>query len=366
MGLWSGLCTWFGFGPSVQAPAAPPRTLRESEYANQAWAPERESPTTQPAEPEGGTSVEGCAPITAAQWWQCHGDTIVEPPRLQMTDSADRSLYKEVQTFVENPNIDLPHLPHVPQRVLTLLRQPMINYVGIAQVISQDQTLSASLLRLANAACYAGTHQVSNLETALARLGMKNIQSMMLRESIKSITIKKTAEGRSTAELLWKKSAASAVIMEQLAYAFGERPDEAYLAGLLHDIGEMVLLRLVHDYHKIANQKVPRNVFVYLCQEYHEQIGGLLAEHWNLPASIQPLLRRHHGPIDQNDALRTQRCLLQITDMLVSLLGYGERLAYDLLHSPAATAIGFGADPKHLDTLNHLPEVVNIELNLPI
>lgn len=371
MSFWSGIMGWLGFGPAVEAPAAPPAPSEPYDESDPAWEPERDTgaaasgatgTATAEAEDDGADKLPL---IPEDAWWRTNGNSILEPPRFVLTDAADLSLFKEVQTFIEDPDIDLPHLPHIPQRVLTLLRQPNINYPGISKVLSQDQTLAARVLHLANSAAYAGTQAVTNLQVALSRLGMKSIQSLMLKESIKAITIKKTAEGRSRAEVLWKRSVASGVIMENLSYCCQLKSDEAFIAGLLHDIGEMVLLRILHDYQRITKQKLPAPVVDYVAQECHENLGGVLAQHWNLPEAIKPLLEHHHGEIDDYDPHKVSKCLLQITDMLCSLMGYGEKYPFDLLNTEPARMIGFGTEKSHIDALKFLPDLVAAELNQP-
>ncbi len=360
MRLWSVICGWFGFGPGAQRPVLPDAAALASagDDEDQAWDASREHHATNAVPEDPGVF----APEEA--WWRCGPHAVHESSRLVLQDAADQSLFNELKAFVEDPKIELPHLPHIPQRVLTLLRQSHVNYPAIAAVVSQDQTLSAGVLSMANTAAYG--QAISNLEVALSRLGMRNIQSLMLKESVKAITIRRTSGGRSIAERLWQKSVASAVTMEQLARGCGIQPDEAFVAGLLHDIGEMVLLRLAFDYQRITQQKVPQQVLEYLWQEAHEPMGGTLARHWNLPETLQQLLGNHHGPVASDDPFRAHKLLLQISDMLAGLMGYGSPPKVDLLGSPAARALQFGSIPDHFTMLEDLPERVQRELNLPI
>ena len=367
MSFWSSILGLLGFGPTLEAPAAPTAEADGERYdaANQAWEQESAPQAASQAEAEITAEPEAQPPsiIPEKAWWRTNGNSILELPALELTDPADQSLFKEVLTFVEDPDIDLPHLPHVPQRILTLLRQPNINYPGLSKVLSQDQTLSARVLRLANSAALAAPQQITNIQVALGRLGMKSIQSLMLQESIKAITIKRTAGGQSRAEILWKRSVASGVIMENLSYCYNLKPDEAFIAGLLHDIGEMVLLRLLHDYQRVTKQKLPEQVIEYTSQRCHEYMGGVLAKHWHLPDAIRPLLEHHHGEIDDYDPHKVSKCLLQITDMLASLMGYGERHLFDILNTEPARMIAFGQEKSHIDALEFLPDLVASELN---
>lgn len=370
MSFWSSILGLLGFGPAVETPVAPTAEADGERYdaADQAWEQEREPEAdSQPdAEHPAEPVAEPPSLIPEKAWWRTNGNSILELTPLELTDPGDQSLFKEVLTFVEDPDIDLPHLPHVPQRILTLLRQPNINYPGISKVLSQDQTLSARVLRLANSAAFAAPQQITNIQVALGRLGMKNIQSLMLKESIKAITIKRTAGGKSRAEILWKRSVASGVIMENLSYCYKLKPDEAFIAGLLHDIGDMVLIRLLHDYQRVTKQKLPEQVIEYTSQQCHEYMGGVLARHWHLPDAIKPLLEHHHGEIDDYDPHKVPKCLLQITDMLTSLMGYGERHLFDIVNTEPARMIAFGQEKSHIDALEFLPDLVTAELNQSI
>lgn len=361
MKLWSSILGWLGLAPTVESPAVP------ATKACAAVDPVTDEPIEDIAEPVDDTPVNQDQPAEPIQnvWWQRSENTVTEMPVQTLPDNVKvQALAKELQAFIENPDIDLPHLPHVAHRVLTALRQPNINWPGVAQVLSQDQTLSASTLRLANSAAFATDTEVTNLEVALSRLGMKSLRNLMIKESVKAITVIKTADGASTAEQLWRKSVACSVIMEQLAALYEIPSDEAFLLGLLHDIGEVVLLRLVHDYERVSKQKVPQELFDYICQEHHQQVGHVLSENWNLPTSIRPVIKHHHGAIDADDRYARSKCVVQISDVLASLMGFGQECPYDALNTPAALQLRFGTQSEHLDVLEYLPDLVRAEMTL--
>ncbi len=356
--FWTSMLKWLGFSPAIVNAA-------QQHSGASGFATEDDGAVA--CATETLDHQDECEPETDQEepdnmgeaWWVCEGEGLIEEPRLTLPEgAADNEVVKELQKVLESPDIDLPHLPQTPQQVLTMLRQTNINYPQIAKVIAQDQTLSAAVLRRANSAALAALQQITNLETALSRLGMRDIKGLMLTESLKSVTIRKTTDGRSPAEIILKRSLATAVIMERLSQLYNLDPDGSYLAGLLHDIGEIAVLKVVHDVQAQEQLEVSPELEAFLRQEYHQQLGGALAEIWHLPESISPMIAHHHGAIDHDDPQLVAKALLQISDMMACMMAIGDHVEYDIFNTPAARAIEFGTKQAHIDALIGLPSKI--------
>ena len=356
---WSLITGWFGFGPAGNTPIQPRVVNATEDDGTTSTAPD-------PALDDlSALGDDPQSPEAETAWWCGEDPVAIETPELER-DETDAEVRDELEKIINDPDLELPHLPQVPQRILTILRRESADLVEIEKVLSNDQTLSASILKTANTAASASPQEITNLQVALGRMGMQRLQSLMIKESFKSMTVRRTVGGESRGEKLWKRSIASAITMQHLSSCFGLQTEDAFLIGLLHDIGEVVILRVVSQHQQKARQKVSDQLFGHLGREYHQQLGGQLAERWKLPEAISETMRHHHGTIETDDAHAVAKCLLQITDMLVSRMGYCELPALDILNMPAAKIIGFGDEPQHLLLLEDLPEIVRREVNVSL
>jgi putative nucleotidyltransferase with HDIG domain len=331
------------------------------------------------AEPEVAKPTHGEAALqtpaddqnpSATFWWRPEGNLIIQTPHLSKPalDGQAGQIEAGVLTALEHalgdPNIELPHLPRIPQQVLMLSRSETTSLREIARLIAQDQVLSADLLRRANSVAYGGLSKVTTVENAVVRLGMRGIRAFMISQSVKNVTLAVGGKaGRSRGESLWRQSLASAYVMATVADTVNFKSEDAFLAGLLHDIGKVVVLRCCCEVHTKTGQPVPDELFEYLCQEYHELMGEMIAEHWQLPPQVGAIIKDHHGEAGLTGEHGTQRALIHLTDAMVSLLDYSPRLPYDLFGMPAAIYLDLDTNARFTDTLTLLPEMLELAMN---
>lgn len=350
------------------------------DYLVGAWIPERDAA----AKTTTGTAVLDPPPKGAARgaeartgstdsapsggsWWQPDGPLVCETPRLRRPgtndwcDSGALEALSSIESALDDPSLDLPHLPGIPAQVLALVRKPDSSMRDIAGVFSHDQVLSASVLRRANSAALRGTSPVTALDAALARLGLRGIKSFVISESVKQITVSMGGAG-SRGSALWRESLASGFVLAICADGLGVTFEDAFITGLLHDIGRVVVLRACHDASRRGLAAVPDDMFDYLCQEHHERMGARLADHWHLPADVGAIISSHHAPLSADDSLVNQRAVVQLTDALVSLLGYGRFVPYDLLGLPAVPHFGAAEKPAFHQLLQSLPETIQMAM----
>lgn len=315
--------------------------------------------------------TEGDSPyseeLAEPPWWKPDEPTVVHEPRIAEPFSSEdnqqdgQALLASLDAALNNPNIDLPRLPRIPEQVMLLTRGENTSMRQIAQLVSQDQVLSAGLLRQANSAMYGGIHKVSTLEGALPRLGMKGIRSAMIRESIKALTI--TVDGpKSTGKALWCESLAAAYVMAIYADYFKVSTEDAFMMGLLHDIGKVVVLRAYSDVSQNSGAGISSQTFEYLCQEYHEMMGEMLSQYWRLPEKIAAIIGNHHGPLDTASEHANLRAIIQLTDATLALIGYARPVAYDLLTTPAAIHLGVADNPDFCEFMEIIPETVELAI----
>jgi HD-like signal output (HDOD) protein len=169
---------------------------------------------------------------------------------------------------------ELPPMPQVVSRVMELLSDPNTQLSNVVQVISHDPTLVARLIRVSNSALYRRGTETSSLGQAVVRLGANAVRSLVMAASLKSLfPVDRTSVGL-WGQSLWRHSIESALAARRVAQLVNyPDPEEAFVAGALHDIGRVaILLHRTDEFRAILKQQAK----------------------WNMPANLRACVRHHH------------------------------------------------------------------------
>ena len=196
---------------------------------------------------------------------------------------------------------DLPSLPFVVSKMLEVVADTRSAAPDLGQVISMDQTLTAKVLRLVNSSFYGFRGQVSTISHAVVMLGFNVIKSLALGLSVVKIMGNLGKSKGFNYEAFWEHSAGCAVCARWLAKRTGyDPPEEAMVAGMMHDIGKILLSEYAAEFFakavRIASEEggllaeAEEQVFDF----NHALVGMLLVKSWNLPAPLCDGIRFHH------------------------------------------------------------------------
>jgi len=235
------------------------------------------------------------------------GDGVAEaqadPPSKAAADDAENRIRKMVDRIR-----DLPPLPTLVSQILQILSQPETPLEEIEAVISKDQALVAKLIQVGNSALYGGMQKVSTLRQVLTRLGLKTIRNLVVAASTRGFFMHNRKGMRLWGQFLWQHAVETALAARRIAESIKyTEPEEAFIGGLVHDIGKLVILMLFADsYREILKLKkvhqmasIPAETQVLGCD--HEQIGRLLLDRWNMPDSTKACAEYHHRYRDCGD-----------------------------------------------------------------
>lgn len=199
---------------------------------------------------------------------------------------------------------DLVTLPDVAMRIARLVDDPAASANDIGREISKDAALTARLLRIANSAAYGQHGKIATVSRAITVLGVRQVRDLTV-----GITAIRAFDGVSnnlvTMEVFWRHSVLCAVAAAQIAGRRGAgRTESPFVAGLLHDIGQLVLLSKVPDAEREALLMLADaedDLGLYLCERTvlgfdHGAVGAALARNWSLPQSISECIEFHHQP----------------------------------------------------------------------
>ncbi len=224
---------------------------------------------------------------------------------------------------------ELPTLPTVASKLISLTSKEDTTLSDIADLVSRDISLSAKILKVSNSAFYSFPQQIGSIQQAVSILGTNAVRSLVL--SFSFLTIK---SGKKSShfnfEIFWEQSLASAVaarlILEQVNDADTE---EIFVSGLLQNLGELILARTFPEKYDGVLESVEKNKDDLLDTERevfgadHCYIGHEVARHWGFPAVLlQPILY-HHDPLsyqgDNQKFLQTTKAVY-LSDLLINII----------------------------------------------
>ena len=220
---------------------------------------------------------------------------------------------------IEKKIKNLPPFPLVLQKLLAVMEQPEASAEDISQVISSDQALAGKVLKLVNSSFYGLSGQVSTISRAVVILGTSPLRSLAVGMGAAKI-MASTGKG-AIQERFWSHAIASAASAEVMArHADFADPEETFIAGLLHDLGHLIL----HQAHPEAFERLvarENGLEIDLEKEHlgmaHTQAGQKLLRHWRVPANLCSAVRFHH----------TRQVILKDDDPLLSFTVLADMVA---------------------------------------
>jgi putative nucleotidyltransferase with HDIG domain len=243
----------------------------------------------------------------------------------------------ELETYLKEVR-DIPAMPHVAAEVVRVVEQGDVSAVGLRRIIERDPGIAARVLKVANSALYGFTRQIDTLDHALALLGLHAVRNLVLAASLRQVF----ARFGLMEKLLFEHSTTCGPVARRLAreLSCGAEPEEAFVAGLLHDLGKIVLANSHRtEYEAVVartyNQRIgfveaERAAFGF----HHGELGGEVARRWQLAPIHEQVIRYHHEPQlfgDLEPAARNMTALVGIASACLVKLGYGRRCPTDVI-----------------------------------
>jgi putative nucleotidyltransferase with HDIG domain len=263
---------------------------------------DRSGQAHRPAQPPPAAAAVAAAPATA-----------VEPPDLS-------TLTRRITA--------LPPLPEAMSEVLLALNRSQLSANRSIELIEHDPALAARTLRLANSAFYGAPGRVASIGDAVRMLGLRTVAGVLAAVAVHNTVRIESCPGFRF-QAYWQHAIATALAARELAPIAGRDADEAFLAGLVHDIGQLALAAF-HPGHASASLALAQVCDLPAEQAEqavlgmaHPQVGALLAAHWHFPAPIVQAIAHHHAPEHAGAGQRVSLSgLVQVADALAHALDF--------------------------------------------
>lgn len=198
---------------------------------------------------------------------------------------------------------DLPPMPHVASRAVNMVENPLTNAKDLAELLSTDTALAARVLKIANSAMFCRQREITTLNQAIMVIGLKALKGIVV-----AATLRQMNKSLSTLQkLIWENSMCTAMCSMAVAKHL-RRPfvDEIFLLGLLHSLGQIVLLaqpELARDYKRVL-KLIKEQSLDYVAAEQqvfgfaHPLIGALVAKKWNFSADTCQVILHYKDPLE--------------------------------------------------------------------
>jgi putative nucleotidyltransferase with HDIG domain len=194
-------------------------------------------------------------------------------------------------------------MPTVVHQILRAVEDPRTTANSICELIRMDQALTAQVLQMANSALLGYGPTCSSISDAVMRIGFNRLRTLMIGVTTSGPLTRRLSGYNLQEGDLYRHSLAAAMAAQRIArFLQYPDPEEAYVAGLLHDMGKMVLDQYMQlDYQEVTKYIQEKQVELIQVEEQlfgidHAGVGGLMATRWNFPALLSDAIRFHHTP----------------------------------------------------------------------
>jgi putative nucleotidyltransferase with HDIG domain len=244
--------------------------------------------------------------------------------------------------------------------ILQIVDDPKVEIPQIAALIGRDQVLAALVLQMANSVTLGYNRNCSSIPVAVMRIGLNRLKAIILVSSSYQSMNRALSGYRLGAGELWQHAQNTAHASEVLAkFLRYQNVEAAYISGLVHDIGKLVLNQvIVVDYTRMNDFISQYNMTLWEIEKKligidHAQVGGLMAEKWNLPGELVEAVRFHHYPADAPNPILP--AIVNLANLLTLHHSHGKDWQTGDENSPTAISI-LGIVPEALPKIYELAD----------
>lgn len=242
------------------------------------------------------------------------------------------TLTPSVQETITNRVANVPMLPHVVSQLLAIIGGKGHSLEDVVKIVQTDASLTTRMLRIANSAAFYRGQPVTTLSRAILHLGEKMVAGIAIGSCTTDFFHRELEGYKSGNGEFWDHSLCTAIASREIAAKISKRisAELAFTAGLLHDIGKVILSEFLKDHtEKIEKWCSERQAEDFIGAEKdiigadHSDVGYILAHHWKLPDPLCEVIKHHHHPWETEEKYRELVYVVHIGDQLAMLSGAG-------------------------------------------
>jgi HD-like signal output (HDOD) protein len=276
-------------------------------------------------------------------------DTVILDSGYTQARSEMEALVAKLERALDQRNLELPSLPEVALKIRRALANDDVSMKEIARLLGADPALAARTLRVANSAMfYRGNRPITSLSAAVSQLGQKMVRNVALSFAAQQVFLGYGSRPlRDLVSSVWAHSVHSAVIAHALARVRTTlNPDEAFLAGLLHEVGKLYILMRAKDIGSLLTMEA---ALKSVLGGWHARVGRAVIETWELPAELAVAVGEHETVSLEAADPPTLTAVLAVANYLAE---HSEAACADQeFHSKAPSFGALGMDKPTFDWL---------------
>jgi putative nucleotidyltransferase with HDIG domain len=208
-------------------------------------------------------------------------------------------LLDQIVEFADRHQITLPVMSDAAMKLQAAARSENFDMAVVEKAIDSDSALATEVLRAANSAFFGGLSEVRTVRMAIMRLGIQRVTNLVLLASEKNRYTAKSPTMAALMRRLWHHASACALASEWIArhLRLGAQCDEAFIGGLMHDIGKLFLARVLDEMAADPTRRNPvsEELALEVMATAHTDQGHRLLTAWNLPEIYRTIVRDHHA-----------------------------------------------------------------------
>lgn len=236
-------------------------------------------------------------------------------------------------------DLHIPMLPDMAARVIALASEPDVSIARLAHLISKDPALTTRMLGFANSAYFSPAQEITTLTQSILMLGIAAVRNVVLTVSFASRMYEARVLG-SQGRCYFDHGIGTAYAARVVADRVGASSDEAFLAGLLHDVGKLVILRQAYWHRQRSGTAIAQDELQAVLDDMHTIVGGLTVRHWKLPESLYEPIVCHHDYRQASTHLK-EAAVVYLANLLSHRYGLGcEAEQMDVLKDPVCRELG--------------------------
>ncbi len=219
-------------------------------------------------------------------------------------------------------------LPEIFMMINEVVNDPTSSFSDISRVVNLDPALSARLLKIVNSSFYSFPSNIDTVTHAISVIGTEQLHDLALATTILS-TFKGIPDTIVNMNLFWRHSMGVAIIARNLAIHCREtNPERFFLAGILHDIGRLIILENLPEESKeiVSRQTEVGGIMWQIEREVlgfdHAEVGAALARAWKLPLSLEEIIGNHHNPA-RSKRYPLETTIIHLADIIAKAMELG-------------------------------------------
>ncbi|TVM15950.1 HDOD domain-containing protein [Oceanidesulfovibrio indonesiensis] len=231
-----------------------------------------------------------------------------------------------------NRHVELVSFPDIYLRIVEVLSDPLSSASHLADVVAKDPSLSTKLLRLVNSPFYGFPSRIESISRAISLIGSRDVTNLALGISVLNYFNKIPPESLDVRSF-WLHSITCGIVARTIAsQKVGLTEERFFVAGLIHDIGRLTLIKelpdgfrlamLISRAERIALHEAEREVFGY----NHAQVGGMIFKKWRFPPTLERPIRFHHKPESSMNLL--EPAIIHVADLIAVAMHLGTGGSY--------------------------------------